>query len=535
MSTAAPSSDPPSAAESCSSPSPQPASPDLASSGAADQRKATGVVNLKLTPELEERYGSTKREIHLIDSRDACEDCLPELISAPAIAVDCEGVNLGRFGRLCLIQIAAGDRVFLFDCLKEGIMNTLAPVLSHANIVKVMHDCREDSSALHNQYGIQLQNVFDTQVAHFALLDQDGFAPYQISLNDLLLKALKLSNRRKSPITAKMVRDPNVWYYRPVSRDLIEYAVQDVLHLLPLRQRLCEMLDDLHGYGVIRRSRNWVNYAHLNPHLKAPNDIEQKGLKVQAMCVAAHSTSMYFKLNCDRQGVVSRPDTLQRFKDVKIGDVAECFVTNWNLTGNIVFLDRYEPSLSHVTPNTRVKYEFKSDLEPQPEEQPDRPVAYSSLYIVTRMAEKQAEIDFYKDEKNLRQRMAEQAGQLGAPPIKLADPDPAKTKRITQTVEEYQAERRKQIEEERRRLKEARDDPFYDPLRQNLYGDTFWRSFYGLAGKYNPHDDRPPSHMYQIMMFVTPVLTPFLMLMFVAFTADSLTYPSEVVCRRTSY
>lgn len=34
------------------------------------------------------------------------------------LAVDCEGVNLGRNGELCLVQVGLGEeRVFLFDVL----------------------------------------------------------------------------------------------------------------------------------------------------------------------------------------------------------------------------------------------------------------------------------------------------------------------------------------------------------------------------------------------------------------------------------
>merc|ERR1719362_874482 len=40
---------------------------------------------------------------------------------AAAIAVDCEGVRLGRFGRVCLVQMALSDgRAFVFDALKPG-------------------------------------------------------------------------------------------------------------------------------------------------------------------------------------------------------------------------------------------------------------------------------------------------------------------------------------------------------------------------------------------------------------------------------
>lgn len=48
-----------------------------------------------------------------------------------------------------------------------------------------MHDCRNDSVNLYNQFGIQLKNVFDTQAAHIVIQSETGLKAKNISLNNL--------------------------------------------------------------------------------------------------------------------------------------------------------------------------------------------------------------------------------------------------------------------------------------------------------------------------------------------------------------
>ena len=47
----------------------------------------------------------------------------------------------------------------------DGILKELKSVLEDADVTKVIHDCRQDSAALWYQFGIKLNNIFDTQVS----------------------------------------------------------------------------------------------------------------------------------------------------------------------------------------------------------------------------------------------------------------------------------------------------------------------------------------------------------------------------------
>lgn len=305
------------------------------------------------------------RQVELIESREEAEAVFPDLVGSRLLGVDCEGVALGRWGRLCLCQITTPKKVFLFDALREGIIDVLRPILCSSTPVKVMHDCREDASALLSQFDIALSGIFDSQVAHTMLLQQQATRPFQISLNELLKNLLHLENVQQRPMHQQMNADPNVWFYRPFGPDLITYAAQDVMYLPLLHHKLCDVLGDPSGGRVIEKSRRYCDYARMNHHLGTPKAAEKRGLRLQAMLATQTEAALYLKLNlgAHRQGAVSRPEALSRFKDLQFGDIADCWVSAWNPTGNILFLERME--ISQAIPETIESFASNTQRRPR--------------------------------------------------------------------------------------------------------------------------------------------------------------------------
>ena len=109
----------------------------------------------------------------LVTTLAQCEATLPTLRRSASLGVDCEGEQLSRAGRLCLLQISGEDgSLYLFDVLAPdggAIVRALAPLLESLDVLKVLHDCRRDAEALLHQHGVRLANVFDTQAAYAAL------------------------------------------------------------------------------------------------------------------------------------------------------------------------------------------------------------------------------------------------------------------------------------------------------------------------------------------------------------------------------
>lgn len=92
------------------------------------------------------------------------------------IGFDCEGVNLARFGRLCIMQLAFEDAVYLVDAVEGGhaLVQACKPALESSVVTKIVHDCKRDSEALYFQHGIKLHNVFDTQIAFTLIEERQG-------------------------------------------------------------------------------------------------------------------------------------------------------------------------------------------------------------------------------------------------------------------------------------------------------------------------------------------------------------------------
>lgn len=82
----------------------------------------------------------------------------------------------------------AGHECFIFDILQihSGVMQQLQAILEDPAMVKVMHDCRQDSAALWYQKSIRICNIFDTQVSGvLACWKDDNYSSIMLALNTL--------------------------------------------------------------------------------------------------------------------------------------------------------------------------------------------------------------------------------------------------------------------------------------------------------------------------------------------------------------
>ncbi|KAF8986380.1 hypothetical protein BDQ17DRAFT_1376178, partial [Cyathus striatus] len=112
--------------------------------------------------------------------------CLEHLSLYEAIAVDLEGINLSREGRISIMQITAegSSTVWLIDIttLDATAFNhvdangrSLKGVLESLDIMKAFYDVRSDSDALYNLYGVFMRNVYDIQLLEVACRRSLGF------------------------------------------------------------------------------------------------------------------------------------------------------------------------------------------------------------------------------------------------------------------------------------------------------------------------------------------------------------------------
>lgn len=167
------------------------------------------------------------------------------------IGLGLDGIGAFQNERLCWLQVSTKNQVYLFDILLLGaraFWNGLSTILESMNILKVMHDCRRISGCLMAQFGVNLVNVFDTQVAdvmHF-YAETGGFLPTRVStLQEVISVHLKMPLSRLSSLSIKdqlCREDREVWYVRPCPAPLLKVMALSVIHLLPLRFTLLDAL-----------------------------------------------------------------------------------------------------------------------------------------------------------------------------------------------------------------------------------------------------------------------------------------------------
>ncbi|WP_027008118.1 ribonuclease D [Conexibacter woesei] len=155
------------------------------------------------------------------------------------LGIDTEFMGEGRYQPLlCLIQIALDDgeggaEVIVLDPLTEEYDPApLAEVLADPAIEIVLHAARQDVALLRRDWGQQITNVFDTQVAA-------GFAGMraQLGYEPLLKETLGVRLRKSASFTR--------WDDRPLTEEQLGYAREDVLHLLQVASALQGRLTEL--------------------------------------------------------------------------------------------------------------------------------------------------------------------------------------------------------------------------------------------------------------------------------------------------
>ncbi|KYN22616.1 PREDICTED: uncharacterized protein LOC108758986 [Trachymyrmex cornetzi] len=157
------------------------------------------------------------------------------------VSFDCEGINLGVRGQLTLVQIGTmSGQAYVFDLVTcPGLVQAggLQKLLEHPHVTKVIHDCRNDSVNLYNQFNITLTNVFDTQAAHAVLQFQETGKPVykvkNVNLNTLCDHYGAPCNPLKEQLKNIYRKDQRYWSRRPITREMLIYASSDVLSLVP--------------------------------------------------------------------------------------------------------------------------------------------------------------------------------------------------------------------------------------------------------------------------------------------------------------
>lgn len=199
----------------------------------------------------------------------------------PAIAIDTEFMRSDTFfPHVGLLQIADANGVYLIDPLAMKDKSPLIKVLQQTSVVKVIHSCSQDLAVFHHYLGILPEPIFDTQMAA-SFIGQGMAISYANLLKSLLGIDIPKQETRSN------------WLQRPLSDAQLDYAMLDVVYLLPIytqmhtqlqqQQRLAWIESDCQQ--LLHKIRLSLEEEHYYTRIKAAWRLDRQQLAVlSALC-----------------------------------------------------------------------------------------------------------------------------------------------------------------------------------------------------------------------------------------------------------
>jgi ribonuclease D len=176
-------------------------------------------------------FSVTAHKPIFVDRPDAAATQLRDIASAKELAVDTEGASFHRFvDRVYLLQLSTRDRTTIVDPLNVAA-KTLAPLgalLENPEVEIVFHDADYDLRLLQRDYGWHVRHIFDTRIAAQLL----GIRAFGLAALLERYFGVRLDKKHQRAD----------WSMRPLPAEMLEYAAQDTMYLLDLRDRMREEL-----------------------------------------------------------------------------------------------------------------------------------------------------------------------------------------------------------------------------------------------------------------------------------------------------
>ena len=150
-----------------------------------------------------------------------------------SVAVDTETMGLDpKRDRLCVVQLSSVDgECHIVQIPDEGLNSpNLKGLLVNKNITKIFHYARFDMAILHQAFNINVHPIYCTKIASKiarTYTDKHG-------LKELCKELLSIDISK-----AQQCSD---WGLENLSKEQINYAANDVLHLHKLKEKLDKML-----------------------------------------------------------------------------------------------------------------------------------------------------------------------------------------------------------------------------------------------------------------------------------------------------
>ena len=186
-----------------------------------------------------------------------------DLKKSKQIGVDTEHFHDNTYkGILCLIQLHITKYQFsiIIDLIelqknpkdKDKIYEELKNIFENKKIEKIFHSCYNDVKWIYEAINCDVINIFDTQLMDNYIESKFKKQNQNKNLNNLLKKYLNINNSEKS----KKLFQKSDWLKRPLSNDQLIYAANDALHLIELRKKIYQRLNNEKEFSKAKKQIN---------------------------------------------------------------------------------------------------------------------------------------------------------------------------------------------------------------------------------------------------------------------------------------
>ncbi len=188
------------------------------------------------------------------------------------LCFDTEFVGEKRFTTsLCLIQVATPHGVYLIDPQRIKDLKPFLRLIEDERILKITHAGDNDYRLLNTLFDVVPRHVFDTQIAAAFV----GYK-YPVSFRKLVESELRISLDKGYAVTD--------WEARPFSAKQLQYALEDVLPLHQLWEKLNAKLQKynrVHWAAEEFTRMESPHFYYRDPHLEAIQHDMMKALNTR--------------------------------------------------------------------------------------------------------------------------------------------------------------------------------------------------------------------------------------------------------------
>ena len=165
-----------------------------------------------------------------VDTGPKLTDAVSKMASAKALSIDTEFMRERTYyPELCLIQVADGDAYWCIDTVEIEDLSPFLALCGDDSITKILHSARQDLEIFYLLMESVPMPVFDTQLAA-SFTGRAEQISYAGLVEDILGVTLDKSQSRTN------------WAARPLRPEQISYALNDVVYLESLQQKLLDEL-----------------------------------------------------------------------------------------------------------------------------------------------------------------------------------------------------------------------------------------------------------------------------------------------------